>query len=436
MLQAMQCMSEEATTRALQLQRQRRAWYHNQARAALCTSRLKMARNLRIAKLKASLLNDTQLMGPAHYLNEEGGVAQDAAAKGVAPAGAYGPSSAVHGSGSIDNGSLEVIWHRVGSRQQPQRQQQQQYRALSGFTSQPEVLITRVGNLQNHHSAAEVVHVRSHSLGRAPVPSPLGLRSDTNTHHGVVALTQASNSTNTAGGMLSAPMRHQRSISDPLVHEQEVVVAPQHARHGSTSDLRYLSSSWQQPPLQHSPSELVIADPRMQLILKWDDLMRSSHASGDYSMAGHGGMPTHNLGYSASDGAFQAQNPEVQNPVLCPGASEEQQPHKQGFLGRLLGLGQKLTRGSSWEPTICYCLFILAFVMDVTLLTIVYVLSMLLVAMLAQHKLRIYWKVRRSIPEKSVVWSLHCHNLLVVVHVNLNLAIGRAIGCSMWTVTV
>eukprot|EP00775_Hariotina_reticulata_P007362 gene7362-7573_t len=56
--QVVACIALEGRATAAEQQQQNRRWYDNQARSALATSRLRMARTLRINKLKASMLEE------------------------------------------------------------------------------------------------------------------------------------------------------------------------------------------------------------------------------------------------------------------------------------------------------------------------------------------------------------------------------------------
>jgi hypothetical protein len=52
-----------------------------------------------------------------------------------------------------------------------------------------------------------------------------------------------------------------------------------------------------------------------------------------------------------------------------------------------------LSDGSGgWEAGLCYVLFVAAFAMDASVMALVYLASMLVVPLLAQKPVRLYWK--------------------------------------------
>lgn len=61
-----------------------------------------------------------------------------------------------------------------------------------------------------------------------------------------------------------------------------------------------------------------------------------------------------------------------------------------------------LSDGSGgWEAGLCYVLFVAAFAMDSSLMTLVYLVSMLLIPLLAQQPVNLYWKVMLVYTEVS-----------------------------------
>lgn len=65
-----------------------------------------------------------------------------------------------------------------------------------------------------------------------------------------------------------------------------------------------------------------------------------------------------------------------------------------------------LSDGSAgWEAGLCYVLFVAAFAMDLSIMSLVYLASMLLVPLLVQQPVRLYWKAMLVYTEVGVAVS-------------------------------
>lgn len=60
---------------------------------------------------------------------------------------------------------------------------------------------------------------------------------------------------------------------------------------------------------------------------------------------------------------------------------------------------------AGWEAGLCYVLFVAAFAMDLSIMSLVYLASMLLVPLLVQQPVRLYWKAMLVYTEVGVAVS-------------------------------
>jgi hypothetical protein len=325
---AMARVELERAAAAASAQKRRRAWYLDQARAALRTSRLRLARTLRIARLKDSLLDAD---GSGLQLAGAGSTASGLAAAASAALAARERAAllaAGDAAGQFDDGAAPAAVEGAEEG--------------GSDASRP-----RSGSVRQRRRRGP----RGGGAGEPPAHAPAS-----------------------APGSVGPASRLQRSSSDPGS-------APPGARSGSSGALGAEPSEG---------DELILVDPRLAPLPApaagaegppTDAPVAPLRSSSAPELAAAGAPPT-----------LKAEPRGAEATVGAPGGW-------RGAVARAL-LGQ--------SAGICYAALALAFVADLSLLTLVYPATMLLVPLLAQRTCAIYWRVRGLEPYEPLGQRAAC----------------------------
>lgn len=419
-----------------------------QAQTALATSRLRLARFLRISKLKASMVDDTAEGVPYNeYMSAPG----QGSGPGTLPAVLGGSSSWANIAGSIPRRQTSTM-HAAGSSSSslpgaalgyPQGQlgeQPAQSAADASTGSLPGLDAVLPGRSGHARSASDVpsswglqphaVYVvpdpRMQLLPRASVdavPAQLGASPArvSSTGAGVAATAVEYRGSLDVSSRPSFTRGHSRSRSmgyDPATQQLGSTTCPSaSAAPGLPAVARVTGAdAGTSGPTQQQ-------QPQHRRLSSWPSRPRQPQPATVGVRASDGGaVPTGRTSptqvFSTWLYGFQALPTPRRAPVPTPvrAAAQYQQDRQAAEVqlergdgpgsdspkpGLLVSVWQSvcstaarlLSDGSGgWEAGLCYVLFVAAFAMDFSLMTLVYLVGMLLVPLLAQQPVKLYWK--------------------------------------------
>ncbi len=365
--QVMAVMAEERAANAARAQHQRHAWYDREARRALHTSRLRLARMLRISQLKSSLYHtddiyevplppaylDAGLSGPGQPVSGGlgGGRGVESGRWGNGDSSGNGASGLTRGLSELGSGPAGGLGHRRQLSLGFARGASQGVPSpLGRYPPASEPQFGSAGTAEESAGSDAGAQPPAEQPGVPPRPvTPPGLPR---------SRTGGGNGSSRGGGAVAAiaaevsQLRHRRSVSDPS-HLDSALAAT------CGTDEPAMEQQQQQQQQQQRP----LASQRSLPLPEQQQRPQQQHAE-------HHEHPMHGRKAAADGGGGRG-----------------------GLLGVVGRAWRRLVRGSAWEAWLCYALFVWAFVTDFSLMTLVYPLSMVLVPLLAQDTVHTYWRV-------------------------------------------
>jgi hypothetical protein len=364
--------AQEAQDSAAALQLQRQRWYLRQAAAALTTSRLKLARLLRINQLKEIMLEKGVVQaegGQGQGVGESSWADVAAAAEAVSGLSPQPSMECAEGLLATQGPAEPVAASEHPLAQATEQQEQDGGPAPSVTSSQPAGVSGSQARL-GHHRRPTYDGSSLHQQGTAPQQQGQGQQRPVPAAR-LPHLAAASSST-------SSGSYHARSASDPT---------------GGWGSWVNNNAAQQQP----APAELQLTDPRLTMLRAREPLTATSGASGGLpgsspDLLGLQDTPEAEPHSSSSITGSQSRLQQLQAAAAGPGSvTSDPASDSRPEPGWLAFLSSRTSRAA-----VCYTLYILAFLYDYSLLTLVYPVSMLVWALLSQRRAFRYWKVRRT----------------------------------------
>jgi hypothetical protein len=365
--------AQEAQGSAAALQLKRQGWYLSQAAAALTTSRLKLARLLRINQLKEIMLEKgvTQAEGSQGQMVGEASWA-DVAAAAEAVSGLSPQPSMEYAEGLLAaQGAAEpvVVSEHPLAHAAEQQEQGDGNPHVSSVTGGEQAGVSgsqaRVGHQRRPTYDGAGIHPQRAGLQQQGQGQPRAVPPSRLPHFAA------------SGGTTSSGSYHARSASDPT------------GGWGSWSDNG--NAAQQQP----APAELQLTDPRLTMLRHQQP-----------SAATYGALTGSSPDLLGLQGPAEVEPPsssiltgshsrlqQLQAAAAGPGSvTSEPAGDSSPQPGWLAFLSSRTSRAA-----VCYALYILAFLYDYSVLTLVYPVSMLVWALLSQRRAFRYWKVSLSV---------------------------------------